>query len=126
MTVDRERDLVLDVAFNDDGLVPAIAQDAETGAVLMLAWMNADALAATRDTGHATYFSRSRQRLWQKGEESGNVQRVREIRVDCDQDTLLLLVEQVGDGACHTGAPTCFFRALDDEAPSPEALRLVD
>lgn len=95
--------------FDADGLIAAIAQDAETGEVLMLAWMNADALQATLDTKRATYWSRSRQTLWVKGETSGNVQEVTEIRIDCDQDAVLLKVKQTG-GACHTGRDSCFYR----------------
>lgn len=100
------------VAFNADGLVPVIAQDAASGAVLMHAWMNAESLRITLETGDVTYWSRSRKGLWRKGETSGNFQRLREAYVDCDGDTLLLKVEQTGP-ACHTGEPTCFFRKLD-------------
>jgi phosphoribosyl-AMP cyclohydrolase len=103
-----------DIKWDDGGLVPAIAQDAHTGRVLMLAWMDRAALAATVQTGEATYYSRSRGRQWRKGEESGHIQRVREIRMDCDNDVLLLKVEQVGGIACHTGRPACFFRKLVD------------
>ena len=103
------------VIFNQDGLVPAIAQDAQSGQVLMVAWMNAEALEETRSTGRAVYFSRSRQRLWRKGEESGHVQHVKEMRLDCDGDVLLLMVEQVGGIACHTGREHCFYRKLDDD-----------
>ena len=95
------------IAFNDAGLVPAIAQDVASGEVLMLAWMNRDALAQTLSTGQATYWSRSRESLWIKGETSGHTQRVVEVSLDCDADTVLLKVEQVG-GACHTGDKTCF------------------
>jgi phosphoribosyl-AMP cyclohydrolase len=95
------------------GLVPAIAQDADTGEVLMLAWMNREAFDETVRTGRAVYFSRSRNRLWRKGEESGNVQEVRGVYVDCDADTVLLKVKQVGGAACHEGYPSCFFRKLD-------------
>jgi len=102
-----------EVAWDGAGLVPAIAQEAGTGKVLMLAWMNRDALAETVRTGRAVYWSRSRQKLWRKGEESGHVQRVREVRLDCDGDVLLLEVEQVGGLACHTGRARCFFRRLD-------------
>ena len=105
-----------DVRWNADGLVPAIAQDATSRAVLTLAWMNRDALTATADTGEAHYWSRSRGRLWRKGESSGHVQRVREVRLDCDHDAILLLVEQVGGIACHTGRERCFFRRLDGGA----------
>ena len=94
------------------GLVPAIAQDADSGQVLMLAWMNREAFEETLRTGRAVYFSRSRNRLWRKGEESGNVQLVREVYVDCDADTVLLKVRQVGGAACHEGYPSCFFRRL--------------
>lgn len=105
------------IKFDANGLVPAIAQDVKTGAVLMLAYMNEQSVRLTLETGYATYFSRSRQKLWRKGEESGHVQRVRAIRYDCDGDTLLLQVEQEGV-ACHTGEYTCFhntLKALDGE-----------
>lgn len=105
-----------DVRWNADGLVPAIAQDATSRAVLTLAWMNRDALKATADTGEVHYWSRSRGKLWRKGESSGHVQRVREVRLDCDHDAILLLVEQVGGIACHTGRERCFFRRLDGGA----------
>jgi phosphoribosyl-AMP cyclohydrolase len=101
-----------EVAWDERGLVPAIAQDARTGRVLMVAWMNREALDETVRTGHAVYWSRSRGRLWRKGEESGHVQRVRTIRLDCDGDVVLLIVEQVGGIACHTGRERCFFREL--------------
>lgn len=103
-----------DVRWNEDGLIPAIAQDAGSGDVLMLAWMSRESLARTLDEGEAVYWSRSRGRLWKKGEQSGHVQRVSEIRLDCDADTLLLRVEQQGGIACHTGRRHCFFRALRD------------
>lgn len=98
--------------FNADGLITAIAQDADTNEVLMLAWMNAEALAATLDTGRATYWSRSRQSLWVKGETSGHTQEVVELLVDCDQDAVLMKVRQAG-GACHTGRKSCFYRTVD-------------
>jgi len=94
--------------------VPAIAQEAGSGDVLMLAWMNRDALARTAETGEAHYWSRSRRRIWHKGEESGHVQKVRELRLDCDADAVLLQVEQAGGIACHTGHERCFFRKLDN------------
>src|SRR5205809_803807 len=94
------------------GLVPAIAQDADTGEVLMLAWMNREAFEETVRTGRAVYFSRSRQRLWRKGEESGHVQEVKGVFVDCDADTVLLKVQQIGGAACHEGYKSCFFREL--------------
>ena len=97
-----------------DGLIPAIAQDYATGEVLMLAYMNDEALAKTRETGKAHYWSRSRKKLWLKGETSGNFQVVKEIRIDCDSDAVLLLVEQKG-GACHTGYRSCFYRTVDGE-----------
>ena len=100
------------IKWDEQGLVPAIAQDAQTGRVLMLAWMDRAALAATAETGTAVYFSRSRGRRWRKGEESGHVQRVREIRLDCDADAVVLSVEQVGGIACHTGRERCFYRRL--------------
>ena len=99
------------VQFDANGLVPAIAQDAHSGAVLMMAWMNRDSLAHTLATGEITYWSRSRKKLWRKGETSGHTQRLVEAWIDCDGDTLLFKVEQTGS-ACHTGAPTCFFRKL--------------
>ena len=102
------------VTFNEAGLVPAIAQDARSKQVLMVAWMNREALQETVDTGRAVYFSRSRSRLWRKGEESGHVQHVKEIRLDCDADVILLQVEQIGGIACHTGRAHCFYRKLDE------------
>jgi phosphoribosyl-AMP cyclohydrolase len=95
------------------GLVPAIAQEADTGEVLMLAWMNREAFDETVRTRRACYFSRSRNKLWRKGEESGNVQEVRQICIDCDADTILLKVKQIGGAACHEGYPSCFFRTLE-------------
>lgn len=96
------------------GLLPAIAQDARNGEVLMLAWMNAEAWIKTLETGEAYYFSRSRQKLWHKGETSGHTQEIESIRLDCDNDAILLLVRQNGDAACHTGKRSCFFRELKD------------
>ena len=103
------------VAWDTQGLVPAIAQEINSGRVLTLAWMNQMALKASIQEGRAVYWSRSRQRLWRKGEESGYVQKLREIRLDCDGDALLLLVEQVGGIACHTGRERCFYRLLDGD-----------
>jgi phosphoribosyl-AMP cyclohydrolase len=100
------------IKFDNQGLLPAIAQDAGTGTVLMVAWMNAQSLAETVATGRAVYWSRSRNKLWRKGEESGHVQHVRDIRLDCDGDVLLLKVEQEGGIACHTGRESCFFQQL--------------
>ena len=104
-----------EVKWTEDGLVPAIAQDAASGEVLMMAWMNREALAATAADGVAVYWSRSRNRLWRKGESSGHVQKVRELNLDCDGDTVLLKVEQVGGIACHTGRRHCFYRNLRDD-----------
>ena len=103
------------VRYDDRGLVAAIAQDAASGRILMVAWMNREALAETARRGEAVYWSRSRGRLWHKGEESGHVQRVKEIRLDCDADAVLLTVEQQGGIACHTGRESCFYRRLDGE-----------
>jgi phosphoribosyl-AMP cyclohydrolase len=103
-----------------DGLVPAIAQDAATGDILMMAYMNAESYAETLSTDRAVYYSRSRKKLWRKGEESGNVQHVKAIYVDCDRDTILLRVDQVGGAACHEGYRSCFFRQI-----TPEGLKVV-
>jgi phosphoribosyl-AMP cyclohydrolase len=108
------------------GLLPAIAQDADTGAVLMLAWMNREAFEETVRTGRACYFSRSRNKLWRKGEESGNVQEVRGIFIDCDADTILLKVKQIGGAACHEGFASCFFRELKDDELHIIGARLFD
>ena len=97
-----------------DGLVPAIVQEYQTGEILMLAYMNLDAFNATLSTGKATYYSRSRQTLWVKGETSGNMQFIKEIRIDCDDDTVLLKVEQLGGAACHTGYRSCFYKKVED------------
>ncbi|MDH3694386.1 MAG: phosphoribosyl-AMP cyclohydrolase [Gammaproteobacteria bacterium] len=103
-----------DVKWNSDGLVPVIAQEFGNGKVLMMAWMNREALRETMQLGRATYWSRSKQRLWRKGEKSGHVQRVKQLRLDCDGDTILLEVEQTGL-ACHTGRKTCFYRQLEGQ-----------
>ncbi len=100
--------------WNDEGLIPAVAQESVSGRVLMLAWMNREALRRTVEEGHAIYWSRSRHRLWRKGEESGHAQRVLELRLDCDNDAVLLLVEQQGRIACHTGRESCFFQRLEN------------
>jgi len=114
-TAELERGGVLTPNFNADGLIAAIAQHADTGKVLMLAWMNAEALRLSLDTGEAHYFSRSRQALWKKGETSGQIQQVVELRVDCDQDAVLLKVRPQGDGgACHVGFRSCFYRVVED------------
>jgi phosphoribosyl-AMP cyclohydrolase len=103
-----------DVRFDEQGLVPAIAQDEQSGRILMVAWMNREALLETVGFGHAVYFSRSRQRLWRKGESSGHTQRVKHIRLDCDGDVVLLTVDQIGGIACHTGRQSCFYRQLTE------------
>jgi phosphoribosyl-AMP cyclohydrolase len=108
------------------GLVPAIAQDAETGTVLMMAWMNREAYEETLRTRRAVYFSRSRSRLWRKGEESGNWQEVREIYIDCDADTVLLKVHQVGGAACHEGYQSCFFRRVGGDGLQVVGERVFD
>jgi len=102
------------VKWNADGLVPAIAQESSSGDVLMMAWMNRESLALTLEKGEAVYYSRSRQKLWHKGESSGHVQKVKSIRLDCDADVILLEVEQLGDIACHTGRHRCFYRELQE------------
>ncbi len=103
-----------EVPWNGEGLIAAVAQDAKSGRVLTVAWMNRDALQETVDKKRAVYWSRSRRKLWRKGEESGNVQKVVEVRLDCDSDAVLLKVEQAGGIACHTGRESCFFRKLEN------------
>ena len=103
-----------EVPWNEQGLIPVVAQEASSGRVLTLAWMNRDALAETSRSGQAVYWSRSRGKLWRKGEESGHLQRIVEIRLDCDADAILLRVDQVGGIACHTGRASCFFRKLEN------------
>jgi phosphoribosyl-AMP cyclohydrolase len=103
-----------ELVFDADGLIPAVAQETGTGKLLMLAWMNREALAETVRSGRAVYWSRSRKRLWRKGEESGHTQLVRQVRLDCDADVIVLEVEQVGGIACHTGHARCFFRRLEN------------
>ncbi len=109
-------DFLDQIKWNADGLIPAIAQDHASGRVLMVAWMNRTALQQTADKREAVYWSRSRQKLWHKGEESGHVQRVHEIRLDCDADVIVLQVEQQGGIACHTGRESCFYRVLDADS----------
>ncbi|MDX2102049.1 MAG: phosphoribosyl-AMP cyclohydrolase [Alphaproteobacteria bacterium] len=117
--VDADR-LIADVQFDDRGLVPAIAQDHQTGRVLMMAWMNAESLAETVRTGRVVYWSRSRKALWRKGDTSGHIQRLVSLQLDCDGDTLLLQVDQTGP-ACHTGRTACFFRS-----PTATGWEIVD
>ena len=108
-----EKFQISDINFNKDGLVPVISQCVHTGVILMMAWMNEEALKKTIDTNDMYYFSRSRQKLWQKGETSGHFQKLHELRLDCDNDTILALIEQTGS-ACHTGAKSCFFKSTKD------------
>jgi phosphoribosyl-AMP cyclohydrolase len=103
-----------EVPWNEQGLIPVVTQDFASGRVLTLAWMNREALAETASSGEAVYWSRSRKKLWRKGEESGNKQKVRELRLDCDADAILLRVDQAGGIACHTGRESCFFRKLEN------------
>ena len=103
-----------DIKWNDDGLIPAIAQAHKSGRILMMAWMNAEALTLSLEEQRAIYYSRSRKKLWRKGEESGHIQKLHEIRLDCDADVVLLQVEQVGKIACHTGRESCFYRVWKD------------
>ena len=119
-------DWIKALKFDAAGLIPAIAQDATSGEVLMVAWMNSESLRKTVETGQAHYWSRSRKKLWHKGEESGNVQKVREIRADCDRDVLLLRIEQVGGAACHTGYRSCFSWVLRKGAWAEDGLKVFD
>lgn len=116
---DDRSGMSVDLAFSENELLPAIAQDADSGEVLMLAYVTPEAVERTRETGEAHYYSRSREELWHKGGSSGHVQRVEEVRVDCDGDALLYLVDQAG-GACHTGYRSCFYRTLDGEVVGEE------
>jgi len=120
MTDARDTGLTLDPKYDAAGLITAVVTDAATGAVLMVAHMNADALAATRERGEAVFWSRSRQALWHKGETSGHVLKVRDIRIDCDQDAVWLLCDPAGP-ACHTGAPSCFYRRIGADGLEPVA-----
>ncbi|MEO1529289.1 MAG: phosphoribosyl-AMP cyclohydrolase [Planctomycetota bacterium] len=126
MNEEERLETAADFSRGHDGLLPAIAQDAESGVVLMMAWMNRESFEETLATGQAVYYSRSRKQLWRKGESSGHRQTVREVRVDCDRDTILLFVDQV-DAACHEGYRSCFFRRVDpDHSLEVVAERLVD
>jgi phosphoribosyl-AMP cyclohydrolase len=116
-----EEGLAASLKFDGDGLIPVIAQDAKTGEVLMLAYMNHEALSATLEKGEAVYWSRSRQELWHKGATSGQIQKVVDLRVDCDQDALLVRVEQQGGACCHTGRRNCFYRSVEGDG----SLRLL-
>ena len=113
--------------FDADGLIPALAMDAKTKEPLMLAYMNETSLKMTLELGEAVYYSRSRQEIWHKGATSGHIQKITEIRTDCDQDALILYVEQIGAGACHTGRSTCFYRAVDlSQGTDPAALKFTE
>ncbi len=114
-----------ELKWDDQGLIPAIAQDEKTGKVVMFAWMNKESLAMTLDMGRAVYWSRSRQKLWPKGEESGHVQKIKSIRVDCDKDVLLLSIEQIGGIACHTGRESCFYFKLNPQSEQWQAVEPV-
>jgi len=120
------QEVIQSLKFDANGLIPTIAQEATTGEILMVAWMNAESFALTLRSGEAVYWSRSRRKLWRKGEESGNVQKVKEIRADCDKDVLLLKVEQVGGAACHTGYRSCFSWVLKDGAWVEEGVKVFD
>ncbi len=107
-------DFLDEITWNEDGLLPAVAQDAATGRILMVAWMKRETLALTVQEQRAVYWSRSRKKIWRKGEDSGHLQQVKEIRLDCDSDVIVLQIEQVGGIACHTGRESCFYRVLRD------------
>jgi phosphoribosyl-AMP cyclohydrolase len=125
MALNEELKNIVDFS-KGNGLVTAIAQDAETGEILMLANMNEESLAKTLELGEAVYWSRSRQKLWHKGEESGNVQKVRELYIDCDGDAVLMKIDQVGDAACHTGKRSCFFRKVENGAVVDVGVQVFD
>lgn len=121
----KTNDPLSDLKFNSDGLIPAIAQQHDSGEVLMMAWMNRDAIQETLSTGRVCYYSRSRQKLWRKGESSGQEQALKELRWDCDADTILMLVDQKGV-ACHTGRRNCFFKAMREGQPTTITKPLID
>lgn len=114
ITNEKTMSFLDEVKYNEDGLVPTIAQDAETGKIMMFAWMNRESLQQTVEKNEVVYYSRSRQQLWHKGESSGHTQRLKEIRIDCDNDVILLMIEQVGGIACHTGRESCLYRRYED------------
>jgi phosphoribosyl-AMP cyclohydrolase len=127
MSVNEKTDLIELVDFDKgDGMVIAIAQDHVSGEILMVANMNKESLRRTQETGEAVYWSRSRKKLWHKGEESGNVQRVKELYIDCDADAILIKVEQVGEAACHTGKRSCFFRRIEDDTVIDVGVQVFD
>ncbi len=124
---DIEENPVFAPKFDQDGLIPAVAMDATTKEPLMLAYMNDESLKMTLKLGEAVYYSRSRREIWHKGATSGHIQKVKEIRTDCDQDAIILYVEQIGSGACHTGRPSCFYRKVDlENATEPTALQFTE
>lgn len=125
MSNNQDQSWLDELKWDVQGLIPAIAQDEKTGKVVMFAWMNRESLAMTLDMGRAVYWSRSRQKLWPKGEESGHVQKIRSIRVDCDKDVLLLSIEQIGGIACHTGRESCFYFELNPETTQWQAVEPV-
>ncbi len=116
MTQDNKNNCLDELKWDEQGLIPAIAQDEKTGKVVMFAWMNRESLAMTIDLKRAVYWSRSRQKIWAKGEESGHVQILKSLRVDCDKDVVLMSIEQIGGIACHTGRESCFYFELSDES----------
>lgn len=119
-------EIVSKLKFDDKGLVTAVAQDFKTGEILMLAHMNEESFRKTVETGQAVYWSRSRKKLWHKGEESGNVQNVKELLIDCDGDAIVMKIEQVGDAACHTGNRSCFYRKLEDGTLVDVGVKIFD
>lgn len=125
MIINADETTKLSPNFGKDGLIAAIAQDAKTKDILMIAWMNEDAFQKTLETGEAHYWSRSRKELWHKGATSGAVQTVHELRIDCDQDAILLLVEQAGQGACHTGRRSCFYRRIEADKKDGATLSFI-
>lgn len=115
-----------ELKWDEQGLIPAIAQDEKTGKVVMFAWMNRESLAMTIDLGRAVYWSRSRAKIWPKGEESGHVQKLKSLRVDCDKDVVLMSIEQVGNIACHTGRESCFYFSLENDAANNKQWQAVE
>ena len=119
-------EIVSQLKFDDKGLLTAVAQDYKTGEILMLAHMNEESFRKTVETGEAVYWSRSRKRLWHKGEESGNVQKIKELLIDCDGDAIVMKIEQVGDAACHTGNRSCFYRKIENGTLTDIGVRIFD
>ena len=125
MTAQSLQQEITNLKYNQDGLIPAIAQQHDTGEVLMMAWMNQSSIEESLKTGRVCYWSRSRQRYWRKGEESGQIQNLKEMRFDCDNDTILLMVDQIGP-ACHTGRKTCFYKLVQDDTIIVDSEPLID